>query len=826
MKISTPVLFLLLILLCEKIFPINYVWTGTSNNLWSNTANWAPAGVPGGVDNVTINAGTPFSPFLPGNVTVTNITVNTGATLDVGLSGFTSVGTAFYNNCTLTGNGGFIKCSGGSNTILNVTCSVIFNLNGNWTITGSTFNGPVSLTKSGGAVTQTSGGNTYNNTLNIANNSSGAFRFGVTNPDTYNSTIYAENTFNNATISFAYNSANNIFNGTISIAASSGVGFLNFGIAGGSGTLSPGVTIQEGGPGFLGGTCEIRNMTQLGTAITHVLDLSIPVCCSSTALILKLGPGNTFNGPVNFTASNILLNGGVYNGVTSYFTKAVNGSAVSNVSDGGNIFNSPNTYIANLTSSALTLANINPDDFNGNAHFQKGISASNILVAHNGINTFAGNITVTGSAFAGVPPVQFGYGNGTVRLDGNGNQNIIRINPGTVGPPSITRLEVNKPSGAVFLNTSIDVLDTLSLVNGLIYSSAGNYVIMNNGSETSIGNAGSYINGPMIYRLGNTSPTVLNFPVGKAGFHRPAFLNVVHTNTTITSYTTELIHSSAMALGYTLPPTISHVSLVRYWDINRESQANLDSASATLFYGADDGVTTPASLRVAKTIGTGTAWFDVGGVGSAPITGSIASSYFTTFSKFALANDLSGMNPLPIALLEFTATAETERVKLLWKTANEKRNASFTLERSRDAIQFEEIAREKGSGNSNQVKEYIKYDNEPASGLSYYRLKQTDEDGAVSYSAPQLVNFNLQPTKAFIFPNPTDNELHLSYYSDSERILAIRMIDMCGQIVWTEEFRVNSGNNLVHISASSLAQGVYQMELITENKTNLKFIKE
>ncbi|MCE3259541.1 MAG: hypothetical protein K0S12_1182, partial [Bacteroidetes bacterium] len=42
MKISTPVLFLLLILLCEKIFPINYVWTGTSNNLWSNTANWAP----------------------------------------------------------------------------------------------------------------------------------------------------------------------------------------------------------------------------------------------------------------------------------------------------------------------------------------------------------------------------------------------------------------------------------------------------------------------------------------------------------------------------------------------------------------------------------------------------------------------------------------------------------------------------------------------------------------------------------------------------------------------------------------------------------------
>ena len=69
-----------------------------------------------------------------------------------------------------------------------------------------------------------------------------------------------------------------------------------------------------------------------------------------------------------------------------------------------------------------------------------------------------------------------------------------------------------------------------------------------------------------------------------------------------------------------------------------------------------------------------------------------------------------------------------------WSTATERDNDYFTVERSADGSHFEEVFRQPGAGNSTGVLHYWGMDPWPLSGLSYYRLRQTDLDNTTTTS--------------------------------------------------------------------------------------------
>ena len=109
--------------------------------------------------------------------------------------------------------------------------------------------------------------------------------------------------------------------------------------------------------------------------------------------------------------------------------------------------------------------------------------------------------------------------------------------------------------------------------------------------------------------------------------------------------------------------------------------------------------------------------------------------------------------PLPIELLSFEANVNDNRVDIKWVTATEINNDFFTVERSVDAKTWEEVVVTAGAGNSNQVLEYFEVDYDPLTDISYYRLKQTDYNGAFSYS-------NIVPVK-FVIDMPGDGTISL-----------------------------------------------------------------
>lgn len=89
---------------------------------------------------------------------------------------------------------------------------------------------------------------------------------------------------------------------------------------------------------------------------------------------------------------------------------------------------------------------------------------------------------------------------------------------------------------------------------------------------------------------------------------------------------------------------------------------------------------------------------------------------------------------LPIELVSFTGRVDDGTVVLKWTTAAEINNDFFTIEKSDDGINFESVGFVDGSGNSNSLISYEYVDENPFK-LTYYRLKQTDFDGAYTFSS-------------------------------------------------------------------------------------------
>jgi|GEM_PF-866061 len=254
-----------------------------------------------------------------------------------------------------------------------------------------------------------------------------------------------------------------------------------------------------------------------------------------------------------------------------------------------------------------------------------------------------GNVTV-GSAFDG--------GTGRLIFKGSSAQNFDLTGATDLFDAPIV---VNKTGNGITLS-SVCVLNgtgqSIDFIGGKINTTSSNLLKVDDAVNVLGGSTTSHVNGPMVRIIGfNGVSSNVFFPIGALGQYRQIYLNVTHNVATDFEYTGEVKTASAQSLGLTLAAGTDKVSPVRYWQIDRSSAGNITAASVKAHYGNDDGVTDNTNLRLVK--GSGAAWTDLGGTGTANGSGSITSSInFTTFSPFALANVTGGLN-FPGSALNF-----------------------------------------------------------------------------------------------------------------------------------------------------------------------------
>lgn len=220
-------------------------------------------------------------------------------------------------------------------------------------------------------------------------------------------------------------------------------------------------------------------------------------------------------------------------------------------------------------------------------------------------------------------------------------------------------------------------------------------------------------------------------------------------------------------------------------------------------------------------------WFMAGSSSSNAITGMLSTTAAlaaTTLSSIHFTGTDFLNNPLPVELLSFTAKATKNDVVLNWRTASERNNKGFEIERSVDGKSFESIDFVAGT-NDAKVSAYV-YTDAAALAINntlYYRLKQVDMDGSFSYSEIVSVSTNNE-TMASIYPIPAADKLTISNNIGLQNC-NISIVDLLGRTVL--ETNISTTATEYTLSVNQLNTGAYIMIIKNGNDTQrLKFIKE
>lgn len=146
------------------------------------------------------------------------------------------------------------------------------------------------------------------------------------------------------------------------------------------------------------------------------------------------------------------------------------------------------------------------------------------------------------------------------------------------------------------------------------------------------------------------------------------------------------------------------------------------------------------------------------------------------------AYEISCNTVLPVELLSFESSCiGNGKVLLSWSTATETNNNYFTIEKSSDGVNFEPVIRVEGAGNSNQLLNYNAIDDEVSPELTYYRLRQTDFDGSISYSEIISADCSQNQFSLSISPNPVWEHIDIYVSGTDIQSIKISMINCIGQ---------------------------------------------
>jgi len=165
---------------------------------------------------------------------------------------------------------------------------------------------------------------------------------------------------------------------------------------------------------------------------------------------------------------------------------------------------------------------------------------------------------------------------------------------------------------------------------------------------------------------------------------------------------------------------------------------------------------------------------------------------------------------LPIDLISFTAeNIDNKEVALKWLTATEINSDYFDVQRSLDGINFANIEKLSAAGNSSVQQSYEFTDKEPAFGEIYYRLRQVDFDGSMTYSEVVQVKLDRNYVTPNIYPNPVSSaqSLVIDFGDIPNSTVQINIVDMSGKQVYYREFA--AGQNRFDIPVNSLTKGMY-----------------
>jgi hypothetical protein len=186
---------------------------------------------------------------------------------------------------------------------------------------------------------------------------------------------------------------------------------------------------------------------------------------------------------------------------------------------------------------------------------------------------------------------------------------------------------------------------------------------------------------------------------------------------------------------------------------------------------------------------------------------------------------------LPVTLLYFTGSMVEDQVHLNWETASELNNDYFIVEKSSDASNWTNIGSVKGHGTTNTPNKYQLIDGQPFNGKNYYRLRQVDFDGKVSYSRVIVIEVNNTKTydNSFtVLPNPTSGPVVATIVSNTDQNVNMRILDVSGRLMGNKDIALVKGVNQLKLDLTKYPAATYILSYKDSNgqDMNAKVVKQ
>jgi uncharacterized repeat protein (TIGR02543 family) len=457
------------------------------------------------------------------------------------------------------------------------------------------------------------------------------------------------------------------------------------------------------------------------------------------------------------------------------------------------------------------------------------VTCNNITLSNNmGINLDEYNLTVTGDLTNDGSEIT---GTGKVIFAGTATQTIS-------GATTFGNVEFNNSNG-ITASTEPTINGAATFTNGIIN---GKVTFGSNATISGVSTS-SHVNG-VVTKSGTANG--FTFPTGSNG----NLGKVEVTDGSATDVSVQYFSNPAGFGANDLPRwwnaadmsgenPFNHVSNVEYWRISSTEAITANfvaEASTDMHFNSEteDEDKIPTNIQMA--FYDNNRWTNVGGSASiegntlsitdaeipASATRGISGNYTTFGSK-------SKSSVLPIELVSFTANCNGRSALIEWTTATEKNNDFFVLERSNDAVNFKEIARIAGAGNSIEPISYAYTDYGARNGDNYYRLVQVDYDGTSTTS--EIIVANCLGTdgepEVLAYPNPFGDDLTLRFESFGNIQATVEVYDMLGRMVHTQKVNCSQNDYEVVLRLAGLSDGTYNVRISTADFViNRKVVKE
>jgi Secretion system C-terminal sorting domain len=186
----------------------------------------------------------------------------------------------------------------------------------------------------------------------------------------------------------------------------------------------------------------------------------------------------------------------------------------------------------------------------------------------------------------------------------------------------------------------------------------------------------------------------------------------------------------------------------------------------------------------------------------------------------------------PFAILStgitgFKASVMNNKIVMQWDANNADQSNKYEIEISNDAQVFNNVGEGTSTANGTMDHFTFAYNVDPGyEGKVFFRIKQTDNAGKVSYSATRNISISKNNAANYsVYPNPTVAGINIQFLKTNNGNYQVQLFNSNGQTLFQKKYIVDNNNSINVDWPRKLLPGIYFLK-VRDLKTNLDQVEK